>query len=124
LQEIIHLAPFFLGAALVKKLCENLKLGEAGEKVFGETYREISGFSVSDSTPIEDAKSVKIPTFVIQVKEDIMTYPSDVQAIYDAIPVKDKKLFWIEGTPWRFHGYTYFSEHPKQMIEWYDKHMK
>jgi uncharacterized protein len=27
-----------------------------------------------------------------------MTTPSDVQTIYDNIPVDDKKLHWIEGT--------------------------
>ena len=110
------------GEALVKKLCENMGFGELGEEVFEEVYREVSGFSVKDSSPIENAKHVKIPTFVIQVKDDAMTYPEDVQTIFDCIPVKDKKLFWIEGTPWRFHGYTYFSEHPEQMIEWYNKH--
>jgi hypothetical protein len=112
------------GDALVRKLCENLGFGEEGVEVFDETYREIAGFSVSDTRPIDNAKHVKIPTFVIQVREDAMTFPEDIQAIFDSIPVKDKKLFWIEGTPWRFHGYTYFSEHPEQMIEWYDAHMK
>jgi pimeloyl-ACP methyl ester carboxylesterase len=111
------------GYTLVRKLCENLGFGKEGIEVFEETYREIAGFSVSDTRPIENAKHVKIPTFVIQVKEDAMTYPEDVKAIFDSIPVEDKKLFWIEGTPWRFHGYTYFSEHPEQMIEWYDSHM-
>ncbi|MBC8230053.1 alpha/beta hydrolase, partial [bacterium] len=71
----------------------------------------------------EYAKSIKIPTFVIQVRDDMMTKPSDVQAIYDNIPVEDKKLFWIEGATLRYHGYTYFSENPEQMIEWYDLHM-
>jgi hypothetical protein len=112
IQSLILIQPLS-GEALVKKLCENLGLGELGEEMFEEAYREISGFSVSDSSPIKNAKHVRIPTFVLQVKEDTMTYPSDVQAVYNAIPVKDKKLFWIEGTPWRFHGYTYFSEHPR-----------
>jgi pimeloyl-ACP methyl ester carboxylesterase len=112
------------GDALVRKLCENLGFGKEGFEVFEETYREIAGFRISDSRPIENAKHVKIPTFVIQVKDDVMTYPEDVQAIFDSIPVADKELFWIEGTPWRFHGYTYFSEHPEQMVEWYDVHMK
>lgn len=110
------------GSALVKKLCQNIKLGKKGEKAFEEAYREIAGFRVSDSAPIEDAEHVKVPTFVLQVKDDKMTYPSDIQAIYDAIPVEDKKLFWVEGTTWRFKGYTYFSEHAEQMIEWYDTH--
>jgi hypothetical protein len=36
------------------------------------------------------------PTLVVQVHDDSITYPSDVQAISDNIPVKDKRLFWIE----------------------------
>ncbi|MFC1572157.1 hypothetical protein ACFL6M_01035 [Candidatus Eisenbacteria bacterium] len=65
-----------------------------------------------------------MPTLVVQVKDDVITRQSDIQTIYDNIPVADKKLFWIEGTPIRHHGYTGFSEHPEQMIEWYDAHMK
>jgi pimeloyl-ACP methyl ester carboxylesterase len=110
------------GAALVKKLCKTILLGKKGERIFEEKYRELFGFSISDSSPIVDAKAVKVPTFVVQVKDDSATFPSDVQAIYDAIPVNDKKLFWIEGTRQRFRGYTYFSEHPEQMIEWYNKY--
>ena len=101
-----------------------MRLGKKGERAFSETYRELYGFRTNDSSPIEDAKSVLVPTLLVQVKDDSATFPTDVQAIFDSIPVKDKKLFWIEGTPWRFHGYTYFSEHPEQMIEWYDSHMQ
>lgn len=110
------------GEALVKKLCKRMLLGKKGERVFEETYRELVGFRIADSSPIIDAQFVNIPTFMVQVKDDSATFPSDVQSIYDAIPVSDKKLFWIEGTNQRFRGYTYFSEHPEQMIEWYDEH--
>jgi hypothetical protein len=40
------------------------------------------------------------------------------------LPVKDKKLFWIEGTARRWDGYNYFPEHPAQMIERFDAHMR
>ena len=50
--------------------------------------------------------------------------PSDVQTIYDNIPVDDKKLHWIEGTDQRFQGYNYFGKNPKSMLEWFDTHMK
>ena len=120
-QSMILIQPLS-GAMLVEKLCENLQVGKGGEDMFDEVYREAVGFRVSDSSPNEDAKHVRVPTFLVQVKEDTMTKPEDAQAIFDAIPVEDKKLHWIEGTPWRFHGYTYFSEHPEQMIEWYDAH--
>ena len=99
-----------------------MRLGKKGEKVFEEIYSQQFGFRTADSSPIEDARFVKIPTFMTQVKADKMTFPEDVQAIYDAIPVSDKKLYWIEGTTQRFHGYTYYSENPEQMIEWYNAH--
>ena len=33
-----------------------------------------------------------MPTFLYQVHYDILTEPEDVQAMYDSIPVTDKKL--------------------------------
>ena len=74
-------------------------------------------------SPIEYAKNVHVATFIIQVHDGVLTKPSDVQQIFDNIPVNDNKLVWIEGTTRRWDGYNYFPEHPKQMIEWFDTHM-
>lgn len=82
------------------------------------------GFKSSDMSPHHYAASVKIPTFIIQVREDAWTIPDDVQKTYDLIPGEDKKLFWIEGTTRRFDGYNYFGDHPAQMIEFFDSYMK
>jgi hypothetical protein len=35
---------------------------------------------------------------------DAIPRPDDVQAIYDNIPIADKKLYWIEGTTRRWGG--------------------
>lgn len=43
--------------------------------------------------PLEYAKDVQVPTFVVQVYRDSTTRPSDVQGIYDNLPVADKKLY-------------------------------
>lgn len=110
------------GDALVRRLCKNMRLTKRGYQVFEQKYREIWGFSISDSSPIRDAPYAKMPTFVSQVKDDAFTYSDDVQGIYDAIFLPEKELFWIEGTTQRFRGYTYFSEHPEQMIDWYNQH--
>ncbi len=111
------------GDALVRRVSDNMRLGKAGYRYFEKFYKELYGFRINDASPIEDAKYIKIPTFVAQVRKDSFTYAEeDVQAVYDAIPVSDKKLYWIEGTKQRFKGYTYYSEHPEQMIEWYDQH--
>ncbi len=50
-----------------------------------------------------------------------MTRPQDVQDIYNAIPVPEKSLYWIEGTDRRFDGYNFFGVHPELPIEWFDK---
>ncbi len=111
------------GDALVRRLAKNLRLGQKGYDAFERHYNEIWGFRIEDSSPIIDAAAVKVPTFVTQVRKDSFTYAEeDVQAVFDAIPLDDKKLFWVEGTTQRFRGYTYHSEHPEQMIEWYDAH--
>lgn len=110
------------GDALVRKLCKNLWLGEKGYDVFEQKYREIWGYSITDSSPIQDAVHVQIPTLVTQVRNDKFTLPDDVQQIFDAIPVTDKKLHWIDGTTQRFKGYTYYSEHPEKMIDWFNSH--
>jgi hypothetical protein len=84
----------------------------------------ITSFTMDQMSPIPYAKNVRVPTFITQVHDDALTKPSDVQQIFDNIPVRDKKLFWIEGTTRRWDGYNYFPEHPKQMIEWFDTHMQ
>jgi hypothetical protein len=73
--------------------------------------------------PQEWAKNVRVPTFLYQVRGDTLTDPSDVQTMYDNIPVADKKLQWIEGTTARWDGYLEFQRRPEPMLEWFDQHM-
>ena len=67
--------------------------------------------------------SVMIPTFLYQVREDVTTRPSDVQAMYETIALEEKQLFWIEGTSRRWDGYTYFQRDPSRVLAWFDSHM-
>ncbi len=73
--------------------------------------------------PREWAKSVRVPTFLYQVHDDMLTDPSDVQTMFDNIPVTDKKLLWVHGTPARWNGYLEFQRRPQPMLEWFEKHM-
>jgi len=86
--------------------------------------RKAGGFANADMSPHHYAANVKVPTFIIQVRDDAWTVPEDVQTTYDLLTVDDKELFWIEGTTRRFDGYNYFGEHPDQMIGFFDKYMK
>jgi hypothetical protein len=82
-----------------------------------------TSFAIDQFSPVPWAKSVMIPTFLYQVRDDLMTRPSDIQAIYDNIPVSEKKLHWIEGTTRRWDGYTYFQREPQQVLDWFARFM-
>lgn len=112
----VSLRPFY------ERITEILGITDQFDNIDRE-IQLITSFRIDDMSPIPYAKNVQVPTFITQVHDDALTKPSDVQQIFDNIPVEDKKLFWIEGTTRRWDGYNYFPEHPEQMIEWFDTHM-
>lgn len=93
---------------------------------FSKEVKKFRGVNLEEMTPHLYAQNIKMPTFLLQVKDDAWTVPDDVQKTFDllVLPEEDKKLFWVEGTTKRFVGYNYFGEHPEMMIEWFDKYMK
>lgn len=71
----------------------------------------------------EWAKNVMAPTFLYQVRDDVLTDPSDVRTMHDNIPLAEKKLRWIEGTTYRWDGYLEFQRRPEPMLEWFERYM-
>ncbi|MFF2193033.1 alpha/beta hydrolase family protein [Streptomyces sp. NPDC058157] len=108
--------------AMVERNLEAMGIADQFEAVDREVELNLS-FTIDEVSPIGYAENCQVPTFITQVRDDALTKPSDVQAIFDAVPVGDKKLFWIEGSTRRWDGYNYFSEHPEQLVEWFDKHV-
>ena len=94
-----------------------------GYEKFDKAVHERTGFHLEEQSPLTHVKAVTVPTLVAQVHDDTMTRPQDVQDIYDAIPVEDKQLYWIDGTDKRFEGYIFFGAHPELPIDWFDKHL-
>jgi hypothetical protein len=90
---------------------------------FDTLIRLNTSVGLANRVPQEWAKNVRVPTFLYQVHRDSVTDPSDVQAMYDNIPIADKKLQWIEGTTARWDGYLEFQRRPGPMLEWFDRHM-
>lgn len=72
--------------------------------------------------PIPWAAEAVLPTFVYQVCGDRMTYPVDVQAIYDALLI-EKRLHWMEGTTARRDGCQEFKLRPQPMPDWFARFM-
>jgi hypothetical protein len=114
--------PLSSGVALERGL-ERLGIPAAYISDLEERIRLITSFRLDEFSPVPWAKSVMVPTLLYQVRDDLYTRPSDVQTMYDNIPIAEKKLFWIEGTKRRWDGYTYFQRDPRLMLEWFDSFM-
>lgn len=82
-----------------------------------------TSFRLDQFSPVPWAKSVSVPTFLYQVRDDVLTEPSDLEAIYGNMPIAEKALHWIEGTNRRWDGYLYFQREPEKMLEWFRRFM-
>ncbi|MEX0319924.1 MAG: alpha/beta hydrolase family protein [Ruegeria sp.] len=122
IKSMIAIAPL-KGRTTIERNCEHMGIpADEGVKAFEPIYNGITGLTVDDHNIIPKALSITIPTFFVQVRDDMNSHWQDVQEMFDLAPVADKKIFYIEGTPWRFRGYSYFSENPGQMVEWFSAH--
>lgn len=86
--------------------------------------KKLGGFANGEMTPHLFAADVTVPTFIVQVRDDLWTTPEDGQTTFDLLGSNEKDLFWIEGTSRRFDGYNYFGRHPEKMIAFFDKYMR
>jgi uncharacterized protein len=90
---------------------------------FNTLLRLRTSIGLEQRVPQQWAKNVRVPTFLYQVRADTLTDPSDVQAMFDNIPVADKKLHWIEGTTARWDGYLEFQRRPQPMLDWFAQYL-
>jgi uncharacterized protein len=63
-----------------------------------------TGFWLDAMSPIGAAARVVLPTLLIQVRDDVLTRPDDVQSIFDAMLAAEKSLVWIEDSTRRWDG--------------------
>ena len=120
-RSMIAIAPL-KGRTTIERNCEQMQIpADEGVAAFEPIYTGITGLTVEDHNIIPKARGITVPTFFVQVRDDMNSRWQDVQEMHDLAPV-EKKIFYIEGTPWRFQGYCYFSDHPEQMIDWFDAH--
>jgi len=109
-------------SALMGQFAELQGVGEYLEAMDFE-QKKLGGFANGEMSPHLFAADVKVPTFIVQVREDLWTTPEDGERTYELLGTNDKEMFWIEGTTRRFDGYNYFGQNPERMIAWFDKHM-
>jgi pimeloyl-ACP methyl ester carboxylesterase len=90
---------------------------------FNTLLRLRTSVGLEQRIPQEWARNVRMPTLLYQVRGDVLTDPSDVQAMFGNIPGADKELQWIEGTTARWDGYLEFQRRPQPMLDWFAGHM-
>lgn len=82
-----------------------------------------TSFSLEDMSPVDAARAMRTPTFLCQVRDDLMTRPTDVATIFDNVAAEEKEMFWILDTTRRWDGYTYFQREPALILAWFAKYM-
>lgn len=124
IKSLIAIAPL-RGETYLERTFEKMQVPiQENIEAYQSIYNKMTGLNTDDHNIIPKAKYVNIPTFYVQVRNDMNSRWEDVQKMFELTPNSNKKVYYIEDTPWRFKGYTYFSEHPEQMIEWFGEHMK
>jgi len=90
------------------------------------THKAYSKIHVSDPNPNisleEAAKSVCIPTRLVQAKGDPFSDITKIVCTFDNIPV-EKEMLWLDSHTHRFDGYNWFSKNPQDMLGWFEQHL-
>lgn len=114
--------PLSPGVALSRAL-ERLGIDADAMPALDEKIRLKTSYRIAQFSPVPWAANVRIPTFLYQVLDDVYTRPADIQAMFDAIPVQEKKLSWIPGTTRRWDGYTHFQRQPEEILDWFARYL-
>ncbi|MEM7115071.1 MAG: alpha/beta hydrolase [Chloroflexota bacterium] len=122
-KSMIIVAPL-KGRTNIERNLEQMQIPEEeGMAAFEKLYNGFSGLHVADHNIIPKAANINTPVYFFQVRDDMNSRWTDVQEMHDLVPVEDKKIEYLEGTPWRFEGYNYHSNNPEPMVEWFNAHM-
>ncbi|MDQ0771620.1 pimeloyl-ACP methyl ester carboxylesterase [Streptomyces aurantiacus] len=118
-QAIVAPQPISL-SAFYRTILGNMGIPDALPEV-ADALRRATSMELKDMDMPPYATAVDIPTLLVQVRDDTLTTPDDVQAIFDAMPTDQKDLIWVEGTNRRFDGYNYLPNNPQPMLDWFKR---
>ena len=93
-------------------------LDRAGSKL----SLERTGIDLHSKTFIPDAKSITVPTLVVQNKNDPWTDLDFVQRFFDELKV-EKELLWLDLSEKRAAAYDYLGTHPEMISRFFGKYM-
>ncbi len=84
-------------------------------------YKKHTGVAL-DYPIIPAVKHVSVPTLLCQGRKDPWTNLDFVNKAFEAIPA-EKEMHWMEEPTHRFDGYNWFYDHPKKMVDWFNKYL-
>ena len=120
-QAIVAPQPISL-TSFYKTILGHMGMPDALPEV-ADALRRATSLDLNDLDMPQYAPAVKVPTLLLQVRDDVLTTPSDVQSIFDGLATDRKELIWIDGTSRRFDGYNYLPKHPEPMLDWFARHI-
>ena len=88
-----------------------------------DALRRATSMELKDMDMPQYASAVNAPTMLLQVRDDTLTTPADVQSIFNNLATEHKELVWIEGTNKRFDGYNYLPKNPEPMLNWFERYV-
>ena len=103
---------------LLMKIATKMGAEQIALEDIDDGFKKNFNFSIYDMSPLPGLNALNVPVFYSQIKGDSTIELKDLQEIYDATKVRDKKLHWIdwENHNDRFHGYQYWYTFPNKMI--------
>ncbi|WED23228.1 alpha/beta hydrolase [Vibrio sp. JC009] len=98
------------------------------QKSTNKVIKKRTGIDFMDSTYLEDAKSIKVPTMIIQNKNDPFSKMDFVQNIYDNLAV-EKEMLWLDipklksAAHNRAAAYDWIGKNPAPIVGWFNKYI-
>jgi predicted alpha/beta hydrolase len=118
-QAIVAPQPISL-SSFYRTILDHMGMPDALHEV-AEALRRVTSMDLNDMDMPQYASAVDVPTLLLQVRDDTLTTPDDVQAIFNAMPTEQKDIIWIDGTNRRFDGYNYLPANPQPMLDWFER---
>ncbi|MGX2975758.1 alpha/beta hydrolase family protein [Ursidibacter arcticus] len=87
---------------------------------------KLGGFTAEEMQAANWAHAVKVPVFVMQVKNDEWTrQPNDGMKTFNAlVNAPEKEIFWLDSTKRFRDGYNWFGKEPATVLAFLDKYIK
>lgn len=87
-----------------------------------KVIQQKTGIDFNENNFMPNVKDIKVPTLVIQNRNDPWTNHELINEYYNCLNV-EKELLWLELEKQRAAGYDWISKNSEKILEWFGKYM-